>query len=307
MTIIREAFYKRDEVAHLADAYRHVFGPITPALREYWDLDRKREWGCLTTDFETATFEQYEEASRRSMEVEKTRADPVERGRALLKVTNDTGVGLSLGVCPWTDHGLYLTYEQNKHKSRATIILGHDWYPIVPLRSKKPHPVDVPLWRYDGLHGTRRYINIGAVPKAIYEKSELLVFLNLKPDFRPPNTPSTGNFNPYPRCVEGLDAVVDGIRRNYDVQLISYGAPVWELLRGRVEGLSKPLGILSHSASERGHGRPLELRTGIHTIRYLPLAHPCDRRNFNPGHARHAHEGFQELGLGGSASLATVG
>jgi hypothetical protein len=80
----------------------------------------------LATDFEIATFEQYNEASRRSIEIEATMPYPVQRGMALREVTRLTGVGLSLGVCPWTDHGLFQTYERNKHKGRLTIILAHD-------------------------------------------------------------------------------------------------------------------------------------------------------------------------------------
>jgi len=307
--------YTPDDVKVITEAYQHIFGPIGTDLREYWDLDRKRAWGCLTTDFNIATYEQYEEASRRAIEIEATISDPRDRGCALREVTRKCGVGLSLGVCPWMDHGLFQTYERNKHKGRLTIILGHDWYPIVPLRNKKPHPVDVPLLRKEGLLGEQKYKNVRAIPPAIMNGTELLLFLNFKPDFRPPNAPVTGPFNPYPGysedCREGFNALVETVsRNNFKVQVISWGAAVWESLRTQVNGWAslceqlkeaqKAIGVLAIAKEKPGSF--LELCCGKQNVRYLPLAHPCDRRNFDKQHAEHANNGFREMGLGGSAT-----
>jgi hypothetical protein len=296
---IDRGFYTHDDVKLIQDAYRHVFGDVGPELRRYWDLDRKREWACLTSDFHHATFDQYEAASRLALEVEAAVHDPEQRGIALRDVTRKTGVGLSIGVCPWTDHGLFQTYRQNSDKGRLTIVLGHDWYPIVPQRASRPHPLDAPLWRYAGLRGLTKYIRAGAVPVAIMENTEMLLFLNFKPDFRPPNVPVKGRFNPYDRCTEGFSSLVEAVSRQFKVQVISWGADVWNLLAKRVVGMCRPLGVCVHAYTEEGFGRPLELDCGAVTVPYLPLAHPCDRRNFNDHHAAHAHEGFLAMGLGG--------
>ena len=301
-------FYTRDQVKQITGAYQHIFGSITPELRSYWDLDRNREWGCLTTDFQNATFEQYQEASRRTLEIEanlnrlaREHADQArmeaarkEAGRALRNVTQQTGVGLSLGVCPWTDHGLFETYERNQHKKRLTIILGHDWYPIVP---NKQHPVDVPLSRGDGgLHRAVKYIQVEAVPKSIIEKSELLLFLNLKPDFRPPIARVTGAFNPYPRCVEGFSALVEAVSRNFKVQVISWGAPVWELLREKVDSTPVHLGVSENAKKQSGSLQ--ELKCGKTSVPYLPLVHPCWAPNFKEArHFSHVLEGYRQMGL----------
>ncbi|MES2403084.1 MAG: hypothetical protein V4567_01960 [Pseudomonadota bacterium] len=290
-------FYTRNQVKIIIDAYQHIFGLIGNELRSYWDLDRKRDWGCLTTDFHKSTFEQYDEASRRAIKAEATISNPKELGFALREITKETGVGLSLGVCPWTDHGLLQTYEQNKHKGRLTIILGHDWYPIVPQPKKKPHPVDVPLCCDQGLHTCQKYIHRGAVPAAIESKQELLLFLNLNPDFRPPNTPVSGRFEPstYQRCAKGFDALVEAVSRNFkEVQVISWGAPVWEALREQGDEDSKSLSVMAY-AKERS-GRFLKLRCGGKIVPYLPLAHPCYASNFNKANA---HQGFLKMGLGG--------
>jgi hypothetical protein len=306
MTTTTRDFYTRDDVKLILDAYQHVFGAIGPELRQYWDLDRKREWACLTSDFNQATFDQYEAASKMALEVEATIQEPVHRGIALRDVTRKTGVGLSLGVSPWTDHSLFQTYQRNSHKGRLTIVLGHDWYPIVPQRATKPHPVDVPLWRYSGLRGLTKYINVGAVPAAIMNNEEVLLFLNFKPDFRPPNVPVKGPFNPYDRCSEGFSALVEAVCREFKVQVISWGADVWGLLSKQVVGMRRPLGVCVHARTQENFGRPLELKCGEITVPYLPLAHPCDRRNFDDHHAAHAHEGFIQMGLGGRGRVTAA-
>lgn len=301
-----ESLYTRDDVKLMTEAYQHIFGTISSELRAYWDLDRKRAWACLTSDFHRATYEQHQEASRRAIEIEKTIFDPVQRGMALREVTRQTGVGLSLGVCPWTDHGLFQTYAKNKDKRQLTIILGHDWYPIVPPRALKPHPVDVSLRRDMGLRGLKKYISVGAVPAAIIDNNELLLFLNFKPDFRPPNTPVKGPFEPYDRCAEGFIALLNAVSREFKLQVISWGADVWSMLAQRVMGRSNPPGVCIRVRDSANFGRPLELQVGRTTVPYLPLAHPCDPRNFDAHHAAHAHEGFLRMGLGGSGRVAAV-
>jgi hypothetical protein len=301
--------FTRDDVKKIADAYKDIFGDIGPELREYWDLDRKREWGCLTTDFQFATFEQFDEATRRAIEIEDGELGPIELGEALRDVTRNTGVGLSLGACPWTDYGLFQTYDQNKHTRRLTIILGHDWYPIVPSRAKNRHPVDAPLRINDeGVIGATKYINVGAVPLKIVNKSELLVFLNFVPDFRPPETLTTGGI-PFPKelydaCLVGFNALIAAISRNFEVKIISWGKPVWEMLRTQVPGMQKPLGVCAIPKMKEWFGRPFELCCSGQIITYLALPHPCDRRNFERLHREHAHKCFEIMGLGGGAQFS---
>ena len=297
MSVHDRQFYARAQAELIADAYRDLFGPIGEPLRAYWDLDRQRDWGCLTSDFGVAVYEQYEEASRRALEVERTVAEPIARGVALRDVTRKTGVGLSLGICPWTDHGLFQTYARNRQSRQLTIILGHDWYPIVPQRSTRPHPVDVPLWRNDGLHDCSRYLAAGAVPPVVARRDELLLFLNLKPDYRPPNSRSTGKFEPYDRCVEGFSALLEGLATRYRVKVVSWGGPVWHLLATQMLGMRRPPGVCVRSRDSAAHGQLLELHCGQTSIPYLPLAHPCDTRNFNAQHAVYARTGFAKMGL----------
>lgn len=91
-------FYSESETNKLLAAYRHLFGPITSELRTYWDLDRKRDWGCLTTDYEKASYERLLEASKRAVHVERTIAETQARGTALYDITRDLRVGLSVAA-----------------------------------------------------------------------------------------------------------------------------------------------------------------------------------------------------------------
>lgn len=181
----------------------------------------------------------------------------------------------------------------------------------MPKRAKRAHPVEAPLLRYVGLSGNRKYQAHGGVPKAVVDRSELAIFLNFVPDFRPPLAPTTGPFKaPYSRNKEGFMAVLQAIARRFaEVNLVTYGVPSWRALRTEVRGLPQPLALLAHARSKQGRGRLLELSMrltngGQAQIKYLPLAHPSDKRNFNAEHAEHAHIGFIAMGLGGASCRA---
>jgi hypothetical protein len=302
MTTPRSLF-SRSQVEVLQAAYRDIFPELTPAMREYWDLDRKRAWCSLPSDFHRASFEHYEEATRRALEIERTVTDGLLKGHALHQITLDLGVGLSIGPGPWSDICLHETYERNIHKRRATVLVMSDCYPIAPSRSKNAHPVEAPL-RYDrGIWGVEKYKRNGGMPKAIELKDELLVFLNYIPDYRPPLEPTTCSFKtPYGHNKSGFMAVLHALLVRFDdVKLITYGRKSWEDLRIDVVDLPEPLSITGHAKSAHGRGKLLTLPIGQHRVPYLPLAHPTDARNFTTEHAEHAHLGFLALGLGGAS------
>lgn len=291
----------RNDVDLLLHAYRSLFPEVTPTIRDYWDLDRKRAWCSLPSDFHRARFEDYEEATRKALEIEQTMHDGVQRGKALQQISVDLGVGLSIGPGPWSDLCLLETYQQNRDKARATVLVMSDCYPIVPI---KPHPVTAPLLRYGGLFEHKPYQRNGGIPKSVMAKDAVTIFLNFIPDFRPPMSPSTGSgFKaPYAKNKEGFMAVLRAIATRFDdVCLVSYGRPTWMALRSDVLELPVRLGLMAHGRSERGRGRPLQLPVGNRLVPYLPLAHPCDTRNFDAAHAEHAHLGFLALGLDGAS------
>lgn len=300
------SIYTRNEAEELQAAYQYIFPELTPGIREYWDLDRKRAWCSLPSDFHRARFDDYEKVTHRVLEIERTITDEVQKGQALHQVTLDLGVGLSIGPGPWSDISLHETFARNVRKNRATVLVMSDCYPIVPKRSKKPHPVEAPLLRYVGISSYRKYKDHGGVPKAVVDMSELVIFLNYVPDFRPPLAPTTGPFKaPYSRNRDGFMEVLNAIARRFpEINLITYGVPSWKALRIDVLDLPNPLGILAHAKSDRGRGKLLELPIGQAQIRYLPLAHPSDTRNFNQEHAEHAHLGFKAMGLGGASCRA---
>lgn len=136
------------------------------------------------------------------------------------------------------------------------------------------------------------------------DNSELLLFLNFKPDFRPPNSPVKGEFNPYDRCTEGFQALIQAITREFKVQVISWTSPVWEALSERFMNQRKLAGVCVRVRNPANFGRPLELYIRRTLIPYLPLAHPCETRNFTHHHAAHAHEGYLQMGLGGRGRMS---
>ncbi|MFG6414077.1 hypothetical protein ACG02S_09230 [Roseateles sp. DC23W] len=307
MTKDEKTFYSTDQVQALLTAYRDLFPVITPELRAYWDLDRIRPWCSLPSDFHRANFSNYESLTKRALEIERTIFDPVKRGEALQQASVDAGVGLCIGLNPYADAALHQTYEANRHKGRITVMVMHDWYPIVPLpRGKKFHPVDAPLRRQGGILEVGKYERKGAFPLAVREGRELMLFLNFKPDYRPPGNYSSGHFaKSYDRLEEGFMATLESLCDRFPcVNLISYGVPSWEALSGRVPEMSAPLGILAHAKSNEWMGKVMDLPVGRSVVRYLPLAHPDRRINFCPEHSRHAHLGFEAMGLDGASLRA---
>lgn len=284
-------FYTPSEVDTIQQAYNRLFPQVTPTLRSYWDHGRNRPWSCVTTDFTRATFAQFEQLHRAAADLDARGLAIDEKGAALAAAAKDAGVGYSVGICPWTDNALLET--NSREARRLVIIAAHDWYPIVP---KKEHPVGTPLL-VEGLHHTPKYWKAG--PRDVFAPSSVLLFLNLYPDYRHPGDTRTGRLpTDYGVWLHGFMEAVDMASSSFDdVTLISWGAPVWETLRTRVESVHQRRGIMLQA--EEAPGVRLVFQTRTRAIPYLPLAHPCYAANFNQQHhLAHVRAGFTNLGLG---------
>jgi hypothetical protein len=86
--------------------------------------------------------------------------------------------------------------------------------------------------------------------------------IHLKPDFRPPDTPATGPFDPYAHCVDGFNAIVEAVSARFRVNVISWGNPVWQLLARQSLEIRRPLGVCVRIRLQDAFGRPLELPCG---------------------------------------------
>lgn len=269
--------YDRNQVEKILGAYRTLFPDTGGELARYWDTGRKRDWSYLTTDFHSATYDKFADLHARTIEIDedKTLGKP-EKGEALRKASREVGVGFSLGICPWTDNLLHETYSPEKE--RLLILLGHDWYPIVPM---KRLPSDTPLG-VAGLHFVPKYKP--AAPQLVFtNQSPVVLFLNLYPDYRPPGTRSTGDLPKgsysYEDCLLGLDAVIAALNSRYQsIDLISWGKNPWVALGKRVTHDGKQNGIMNQ-AREQG-GKVLTFKSSSRDLPYLPMAHPSENRNF---------------------------
>lgn len=303
------ARYGVDDAKAIINAYRDIFPEITPELAAYFDFDRKRPWSYLTSNFHCASLEQYQRLSDavEQIELDAKARHPVpatELANRLVLAARKEEIGFSLGFGPWTDHGLYSTYGSGR-TNRLTILVGHDWYPIVPKRAREPHPLNWPL-RQDGLHmlpSHKAADYYAGVAQSVLDAESVLLFLNLYPDYREPEEHTTGAVKAgYAGCLDGFEAVLAATRHRYhpdDVTIISWGAYPWKILSART-GISRPPGIMG--MTEDLAGEPLHFRSRGHTYSYLPLAHPSEKRNFQVDfHLEHVRVGFQKLGLGAPA------
>jgi hypothetical protein len=290
----KEEIYSPESVAQIQHAYRSIFPKITPELAAYWGLDRQRPWSCLTTDFHEATFAKLQDLHARTREIDRMGLTFEAKGRALRGASLDLGVGFSIGISPWTDNLLARTYSDEK--DNAVILLGHDWYPIVP----DERPSGTPLLATDSLHHVERYWP--GAPETVLEGRTVGLFVNLYPDYRPPGDPKCGNLRQYgysyAQCLAGLDAMMTEVGKRFkQVQLVSWGSNVWAALLPRVHSVRQ--NILLSDFMRETPGRLLALELGGRNVPYLPLMHPGHWGNFGRAyHLRHVKAGYQAMNLG---------
>ncbi|SFW76058.1 Putative transposase of IS4/5 family, partial [Burkholderia sp. NFACC33-1] len=115
----------RDEatVDRILRAYCHLFPEITPELNSYWNFARTPRHGLLpflTSNFLEAHYGQYLSLHRH---IEGMRQDLSlqERAAELMDASRRAGVGLSIGLSPWTDDALLDTWDASKRE--AVIVL----------------------------------------------------------------------------------------------------------------------------------------------------------------------------------------
>lgn len=169
-----ELLYERGEVEQILAAYKDIFPLIGAPLANYWGLGRERPWSYVTTDFHRTTYEQLKLLHDRTRVIDAMGLATKEKGAALRDASSECGVGFSMGICPWTDHLLLKTYSPEKDS--LTILLGHDWYPIVVQSRTRS---DSPLRNGDALHYTPKYMP--AAPQAIFDGSTIGLFLTCIP------------------------------------------------------------------------------------------------------------------------------
>lgn len=288
--------YDRNQVEKILGAYRTLFPDASGELARYWDTGRQREWSYVTTDFHSATYDKFADLHARTIKIDEDKTlGKAEKGEALRIASKEFGVGFSLGICPWTDNLLNETYTPEKN--RLIILLGHDWYPIVPIdRPSSDKPLEV-----QGLHHVPNY-KPGAPQLVFTNKSPVVLFLNLYPDYRPPGARTTGPLPKgsysYNECLRGLDAVIASVSSRYQsIDLISWGANTWGALGKRVTHEGKRKGIMNQAREQSG--KVLKFNSSGRQLPYLPMAHPCFDSNFRRDfHLCHVFDGFAAMGLG---------
>lgn len=283
-----EKLYTQHQVDTILNAYRSLFPTIDGPLAAYMDTNRTREWSYLTTNFHGARYEQFHDLHCRTRQIDEMGLGAQQKANALRAASVDCGVGFSIGFCPWTDDLLYRTYSPEK--DHLTILVGHDWYPIVPPGRVRS---DSPLFCGDTFHDVPRYHP--AAPPAVLDNTTVALFLNLYPDYRRPNANKTGSLKAFEQCMPGLDAVIASVSRQFKtIQLVSWGADQWAALSKRVTRNGKSLGLMDQA--RRAPGKILSFASNGIEVPYLPLAHPSFATNFrNAAHLEHVRLGFAAL------------
>lgn len=245
--------YSAQEIDFILGAYQKLFPDSkSPALRRHLDLDRRRPWSLLTTDFHqvnSSIIEGYH-MEREQLQLEGLTYE--EAGQLLQKLCRKhptIKISGSLGISPFTDEILLKTFQPDINQVWA--IIGHDWYTIIPnqalegdcirfgsahlVESRSPrrrYPIytENPYYKWAGYYRLSLPTNL---PSYI-----CLLFLNLIPDLRPPLASKENRkegqfpFNNsglmgYPECVDGTVKLLSSLSANLELSaILCWGAPV---------------------------------------------------------------------------------
>ncbi len=266
--------YTIADAQRILDAYRALLPDYSRIISDYLDIcrQRRREWACLTTNFHDVTLDVIKEFDRvvRGTDINAVPRD--ELGQYFRQLSIEHNVGYSMGISPWTDYLLNTSYKPDLKK--VVIILGHDWYPIVPRNLK--------IW--DSVYPPLRKCTITgdydlAIPASIKNGKFILFFMNIYPDFRAPFTEKTGslgNANFYQPFVEGFEAICTSIATNYEiVALVVWGGDAWNALRLKIDVEWQKRGFIETIAFQHMHfGSAIPITLGGRIYKTFPLPHP---------------------------------
>jgi hypothetical protein len=271
--------YTVSQINHILNAYKSLFPSTEGELASYWDYGRTRPWSCITTDFHRVSIETIQAFDAAVRQIGDTGLSHQILGQRFKGISRQYNVGYSLGISPWTDDLLLRTFSERT--KFVVIILGHDWYPIV-VNAKGKLVVPTPPLQQCSILDDPVYSD--AIPNSLCKVEDCAVlFMNLYPDFRPPDSDITGALDNYRKWIKGLEAVCKSISQQYClVCAISWGEHVWKAVRSHLSIEWQQLGIMAAANRQYKHeqGKPLDLHLGGIRIPYYAFAHPSFGTNF---------------------------
>lgn len=304
--------YLPSELEQIREAYLKLLpSPINNPgpLENFFDLNRQRKWALLTSPFhaiERRCLENFHSAW--NCLKPSFCAKPLEEiAEQLRTLALDHGCGFSLGISPWTDHALLRTIHPGT--KNLIVVVGHDWYPIIPNKFDNPDMVEArspmlcfPLMEQNPLFAKwQRYATALRLPWEQHWPSETgLLFLNLVPDFRPPGMSPEGRIPfrgfdvdrdygyaeiSYGSFAQGLKALLEEVSDRFPILgVVGWGAPVREAL----------LSVFSDSAIQNEGRWTFCLRS--QSVSFFPLLHPSARpKDFPEGEDVYYESAFLKL------------
>lgn len=267
--------YTIPEAQHILGAYRTVFSDHSLSVSVYLDIgpQRQREWSCLTTNFYDVTLDAIEQFDRAVRNANINEMPKNDLGQYFRQLSIEHNIGYSLGISPWTDYLLHKSFTPELKK--IVIILGHDWYPLIPENLQIWDSINPPL-RQCPITGSYDE----AIPNLFKNGEFILFFMNLFPDFREPfasKTGSLGNADFYKPFVEGFEAVCDAIAENYEIAaLIVWGSDVWTALKSKIASDWQQRGFIETiKYQHQCHNNGIPITLGEGTYKAFPLPHPA--------------------------------
>jgi hypothetical protein len=258
-------YYNEDETKKIIDAYRVIFGTEGNFLDFYFPKIN-RSYNLIQTDYRKVSFPELEKAREHFEKkgedlslVDRKERNEILRSIAYLNSiesfrTKNPSVGMSVGLNPYCDDLLLRSYAKNK--KNIVVLLFHNFYPILNrYKSNIWHQLKPPLYKYSIVNtelenkyfdDTKTIIsqnvwhspfnNRVEIPMAIkklFEKN-IVVFLNLYPDFLPLFAGSIGKISkhgtgfddPYGESTDALISWLEEAKKSFKIGILSFGRPV---------------------------------------------------------------------------------
>lgn len=305
--------YSVEDVDFILEAYKYIFRGIDKKtdLLEFFDIfnQRKKTWSFLTSNFLVNEYSDYKtfhdnfynkwDSLDKFIENGKNQLDSYEIISKKIKFLGGSKiVGTSIGLNPKTDDLLLRTFKNGKKD--IIIIMAHDYHPIVTKdqNEKINDPFEnSPLVGCSMFENSAsQYEKYGKLfEKCNIEEIPIILYFNLYPFYREPNSSATGKFNlecSYEECVNSYIKLFQLILENgfYIKGIITWGTyPAFSFkkeekinLKNSSQNIDKKefnrLRDFICKMKENDHNQ-FEIEVDNNKIPFYPLYHPAARES----------------------------
>jgi hypothetical protein len=282
--------YSDNEIFNIVNAYKYLLPEPDEDLRRYLGLSERerphqKSLPYLTTDFHNFNLDEFKEFNFSVSELRKRNLNDIELQNELKKLiiyAFHSRYGISLGLNQYNDDLLLRCF---KPRRKSIIYIAHDWYPLIYRKIIFNTPLEkVSMFEAPNLKYGKK------IPLEEISKKYNILFFNLVPDFRLPNSAQIGKFledDSYKDCTINLLKMIDRIASRSDLgvaALITWGKIAMYYLKGFEDYYKNIYRDLRNDIDF------YTLKVGSREIPFFPAVHPSAPAAFSKH--RHYYDDF---------------